>query len=475
MPIKPLNFNTLTAASPYTIGSAPDNLVGYTKPSGSSNLVIVDVGGTKYFRSENSSNAVFKDDTVLTGAVRKSRVTLGITNGNSNGSALLDGSDNGYVALTSDGTGNTRLFKIVNSQLGAQVGASITKTHADNQVREIRWETGGIISLWDGATQIGTNFSDTTYTPIYAGALSRGGFLRAMESEYVSAYQINTFTDPIIPGAAASGTQTGYVDGAITADFGGIAFTGTVSGSSLSGSVSSFVDGGLCPLLPAASVSGTFTQGGNTANLTRAVSVPTGLQELRDGGGSPANFAGLVLGDPKYLGQPFADAGNPLTTNDRAYWDPAYGFLIDQDGRIRLNATDHPTDPVPSLPYTTTIWIRRGADGRVYSHSVVISESGAIVVTPSVAPRSRSLLRVSGNTLTIDGAAHTNGQPVSLSPYGGIQSGINGQWLAQSVSASAGSLVVDGVTITPPKALYLSPAGKLTATPNGRPVATVRA
>lgn len=475
MPIKSLNFNTLTAASPYTIGSAPDNLVGYTKPSGSSNVVISDVGGTKYFRSENSSNAVFKDDTTLTGGVRKCRVTLGLTNGSANGPALLDGSDNGYVALTSDGTGNTRLFKIVNSQLGAQIGASITKTHADNQVREIRWETGGVISLWDGATQIGTNFNDTTYTPIYAGALSRGGFLRAMESEYVSAYQINTFTDPTVPGAPASGTQTGFVNGAITADFGGLTFTGSVSGSALSGSVSSFVDGGLCPLLPAASVSGMFTQGGNTASLTRAVSVPAGLRELRDGGGSPANFAGLVTDDPKYLPKPFVDAGSPITTDDRAYWDPAYGLIIDQDGRIRLNATDHPTDPVPSLPYTTTIWVRRGADGRVYAHSIVISESGAVVVTPSIAPRSRSLLRVSGSTLTIDGAAHTNGQPVSLSPYGGIQPGINGQWLAQSVSASAGSLVVDGVTITPPKALYLSPAGKLTATPNGRPVATVRA
>lgn len=321
----------------------------------------------------------------------------------------------------------------------------------------------------------GTGYTGNTavgYTKSGAGSPVHGMIAIAVQE---SSQLISTFTDPVVPGSPASGTQTGFANGAITADFGGLTFTGTVSGSALSGSVSSFVDGGLCPLLPAASVSGTFTQGGNTASLTRAVSVPAGLRELRDGGGSPANFAGLVLGDPKYLGQSFADAGNPLTTLDRSYVDPSYGLTIDQDGRIRLNATDHPTDPVPSLPHTTTIWVRRGADGRVYSHSIVISESGAVVVTPSIAPRSRSLLRVSSSTLTIDGTAHTNGQPVSLSPYGGIQSGINGQWLAQSVSASAGSLVVDGVTITPPKALYLSPAGKLTATPNGRPVATVRA
>ena len=379
MPTKTLNFNTLTAAAPYTIGSAPDNLSGYTQTTGSSSLNIVDLSGTKYFAGpSSSSNSVWRDDTVLTGSLIKSFVTTGITNGNSVGPALIDSSNNGYVALTSDVSGNTRLFRVVASQLGAQVGSSVTFTHADNQLRELRWETGGVISMWSNGVQIGSNFNDTTYTPIYAAALSRGGRLRDMASYYLAAQSIDTFTDPIIPGAAASGTQTGFADGAITADFGGIAFTGTVSGSSLSGSVSSFVDGGLCPLLPAASVSGTFTQGGNTASLTRAVSVPTGLQELRDGGGTPANFSGIVLGDPKYIGQSFADAGNPLTTLDRSYVDPSYGLTIDQDGRVRLNATDHPTDPVPSLPYTTTLWIRRGSDGKAYSHTLTIDEEGNV-------------------------------------------------------------------------------------------------
>ncbi len=375
MPTNNLDFNTLAAAAPATPPT------GYTQTTGSSNVNIVDLSGTKFFAGvSTSSNGVWRDDTVLTGAVRSAFVTTGLTNGSAVGAALLDAGNHGYVALTSDGTGNTRLFRVVGSQLGAQIGSSITKTHADNQVREIRWETGGVISLWDGATQIGTNFSDTTYTPIYAAALSRGGRLRNMASYYIAAYSIDTFTDPLVPGAAASGTQTGFSDGAITANFGGLTFTGTVSGSAVSGSVSSFVDGGLCPLLPAASVSGTFTQGGNTANLTRAISVPTGLRELRDGSNNPANFAGLVLGDTKYLGQAFVEAGNPLTINDRAYWNPAYGLLIDQDGRIRLNATDHPTDPVPSLPYTTTLWIRRGADGKAYSHTLTIDEEGDVSI-----------------------------------------------------------------------------------------------
>jgi hypothetical protein len=375
---KTLNYNTLTAASPAT----PP--VGYTQTVGSSNVNITNLSSVNYFTGvSSSSNSIWRDDTVLTGAVRSGFVTLGVTNGSACGPALLDAANNGYVALTSDGTGNTRLFRVVASQLGAQVGASVTQAHADNQVREIRWATGGVISLWNGVTQIGTNFSDTTYTPIYAATLSRGGRIRSMTSQYETAFSIDTLTDPLVPGGAVSGTETGFSDGAITANFGGLTITGAVSGVNITGTLSNFVDGGLCPLLPAAAVSGTFTQGANTASITRAISVPTGLQELRDGSNNPANFSGLILGDDKYIGQAFVDAGNPLTTNDRSYINPAFGLKIYQDGKVEINGTDHATNPVPSLPYTTTLWIRRGADGRMYSHELTIDEAGSVVsVTP---------------------------------------------------------------------------------------------
>jgi len=374
---KTLNYNTLAAAAP---ASPP---VGYTQTAGSSNVNITDLSGVKYFAGvSTSSNSVWRDDTILTGATRSAFVTLGPTGGSASGPALLDGSSNGYVALTSDGTGNTRLFRVVASQLGAQVGASVTQTHADNQVREIRWATGGVISLWNGATQIGTNFSDTTYTPIYAATLSRGGRIRSMTSQYETAFSIDTLTDPLVPGGAITGTETGFSDGPITANFGGLTIAGTVSGVNITGTLSNFVDGGLCPLLPAAAVSGTFTQGANTASITRAISVPAGLQELRDGSNNPANFSGLILGDDNYLGQAFVDGGNPLTTADRSYVNPAFGLKISQDGKVEINGTDHATNPVPSLPYTTTLWIRRGADGRMYSHDLTISEAGgAVVVT----------------------------------------------------------------------------------------------
>jgi len=372
---KTLSYSTLAAASP---ASPPS---GYTQTVGSANVNIVNLSGVNYFAGvSSSSNSIWRDDTVLTGITRSAFVTLGVDNTNSCGPALLDSSNNGYVALTSSGTGNTRLFRVVASQLGAQVGASVTQTHADNQVREIRWATGGTISLWNGSTQIGTNFSDTTYTPTYAATLSRGGRIRSMTSQYESAFSIDTLTDPLVPGAAVTGTQTGFSDGAITANFGGLTIAGTVSGVNITGTLSNFAEGGLCPLLPAAAVSGTFTQGANTASITRPISVPTGLQELRDGSGVPANFSGLVLGDDKYLGQAFAAAGNPLTTADRSYVNPAFGLKISQDGKVELNGTDHATNPVPSLPYTTTLWIRRGADGSMYSHTLTIDEESVAVI-----------------------------------------------------------------------------------------------
>jgi len=372
---KTLNYNTLAAASP---ASPP---IGYTQTAGSANVNIVNLSGVNYFAGvSSSSNSLWRDDTVLSGATRSAFVTLGVDNANSCGPALLDASNNGYVALTSSGTGNTRLFRIVASQLGTQVGGSVTQTHADNQVREIRWATGGTISLWNGSTQIGTNFSDTTYTPIYAATLSRGGRIRSMTSQYESAFSIDTLTDPLVPGAAVTGTQTGFSDFIMEGNFGGLTVEILPSGPNFSGTMSSFVDGGLCPLLPAAAVSGTFEQGGNAASITRAISVPSGLQELRDGSNAPANFAGLVLGDSKYLGQAFVDGGNPLTTADRVYFNPAFGLKIYQDGKVEINGTDHATNPVPSLPYTTTLWIRRGADGRMYSHTLTIDEESVAVI-----------------------------------------------------------------------------------------------
>lgn len=373
--------SSLTAANPYVIGSAPDNLTGYSVPGAANQAKIY--GVPKVWSMASGTNATWRCDTQLTGNVISSKIKLpSPVSSNAVCAALLDGSHNGILVITGTGTNNFRLFAVANGVLtGSQLRTPDAVAPIAGATVELRRTINGAshdYEIFQSGSKIGATYTNNTYNATYGACMSRGGDIAEFSVEYTPAYEINTFTDPLVPSAAASGTQTGFSNGAITADFGGLTFTGTVSGSAISGTMSSFVDGGLCPLLPAASVSGTFTQGGNTANLTRAISVPTGLQELRDGGGTPANFSGIVLGDPKYIGQSFADAGNPLTTLDRSYVDPSYGLTIDQDGRVRLNAPDHPTDPVPSLPYTTTLWIRRGADGKAYSHTLTIDEEGNV-------------------------------------------------------------------------------------------------
>lgn len=343
------------------------------------------IASGRFGKFSGSGNTVILDDTVLTGNVIAVEAILGPVTSDSQCLVLCNPSGTGYQFLIN--STNIRCFAMTNFVLGAQVGSPIAfVATGGHTARVARNNTNGDMVVSTGVdeanqTTRGTINQANVNTDWRAGVAARNSAsIASLVSDYTAAQSIDTFTDPIVPGAAASGTQTGFTNGAITANFGGLTFTGTVSGSAVSGTMSSFVDGGLCPLLPAASVSGTFTQSGNTASITRAISVPTGLRELRDGSNNPANFAGLVTDDPKYLGKAFADAGNPLTTSDRAYWDPAYGLLIDQDGRIRLNGTDHPTDPVPSLPYVTTIWIWRGADGRSYEHELTIDEAGNVIV-----------------------------------------------------------------------------------------------
>jgi hypothetical protein len=282
-----------------------------------------------------------------------------------------------FLARNSD----IRVFALANYVLSGGVLVPYTLSVANDKLVsvEVTQSSGTYVVRYDGAV-VGT-YVNTAYTSgLRAGLLSRAGGVKSFQLTFASAFSIDTLNDPLVPGGAVTGTETGFSDGAITANFGGLTVDGTVSGTNITGTLSGFVDGGLCPLLPAAAVSGTFTQGANTASITRAISVPTGLQELRDGSNNPANFSGLILGDDKYLGQAFADAGNPLTTADRSYVNPAYGLKISQDGKVEINGTDQATNPTPSFPYTTTLWIRRGADGRMYEHQLTINEAGGSVV-----------------------------------------------------------------------------------------------
>lgn len=340
----------------------------------------------KLTKFSGTGNTVLLDDTALTGESITVKATTGAVGTDSGGVCLCSPTGTGYQFLVN--STNIRCYSMTNFALVAQVGSAISfAVTTGHDIAVTRNNTTGVMTFFSGPSG-GALTARGTITQANANTNWRAGvFLRnsaeiaSLTSEFTSAFSIDTLTDPLVPGAAVTGTQTGFNDFTMEGNFGGLIVETLPDGPNFSGTMSSFVDGGLCPLLPAAAVSGTFTQGANTASITRAISVPAGLQELRDGSDAPANFAGLVLGDSKYLGQAFVDGGNPLATADRSYVNPAFGLKIYQDGKVELNGTDHATDPVPSLPYTTTLWIRRGADGRMYSHELAISEAGAVVVT----------------------------------------------------------------------------------------------
>jgi len=384
MPTKTLLFsaysnsgNTTSWGPANSVPSFPD---GYTLGGDPAKIF-----AGKLIKFSGTGNTVIIDNTALGGELITARAIMGAVGTDSGGVCLCSPTGTGYQFLVN--STNIRCFSMTNFSLAAQIGSAISfAVTSGHEIAVTRNNTTGAMTFFSGPAS-GALTSRGVITQANANTNWRAGvFVRnsaeiaSLTSEFTSAYSIDTLTDPLVPGASVSGTQTGFSDFTMEGNFGGLTVEILPDGPNFTGTMSSFVDGGLCPLLPAAAVSGTFDQGGNTASITRAITVPTGLQELRDGSNAPANFAGLVLGDSKYLGQAFVDGGNPLTTADRSYVNPAYGLKISQDGKVELNGTDHATDPVPALPYTTTLWIRRGADGRMYEHQLTINEAGGSVV-----------------------------------------------------------------------------------------------
>jgi hypothetical protein len=370
MPTKTLNFNTLTAAAPYVIGSAPDNLTDYTRTAGSVNFNISNLSGTKYLSgASSSSNSVIRDDTVLAGAVRSAFVTTGLTNGSAVGPALLDAGNDGYVALTSDGTGNTRLFRVVDSQLGSQIGSSITKIHADNQVREIRWEIGGIISLWDGATQIGSNFSDTTYTPTYAAALTRGGNLRSMASYYEAAQTITSINSgsPITVGqTGVPFLHTGFTGAldSVTTNRSGVTCAITAGdANSTTVTVSGWVEGGDYPVVDN-TVTFTCTRGAESASATQTLTKPANYAQV--------TFSGAITDDPNLIGYHLAANGH--TVNGGTFY-----YRTNQVVTLTVNAdTSWTCDPAGGTFSATFIPSAGATSGNAYLFDITLL-NGSIV------------------------------------------------------------------------------------------------
>lgn len=370
MATRTLNFATLTAANPYVIGGAPDNLVGYTHPSGSSSFTIgLLSGANQFYGNSSSSNSVFRDDTPLSGALYSAQATVGTTNGSGCGPALLDASNNGYVALSSDGTGNTRLFKVVASQLGSQVGSSVTQTHADNQVRELRWTTGGVMSMWVDGAQIGVNITDTTYTPTYAAAISRAGRLRNMASIYTPAQTVTSINggSPITSSqSAVAADTTGFtgIPTTITTNATGVT-CGTISGTTNAPAWVQPIrtDGAVFPKSGTV-VTYTFTNGAETANGDQTIN--------KDSDQTAVIVASPINDDITCLfGAIFAETGRSAANGDEVYHTVPVGMsdlVVNPDGTMEVTNAG-----------TFDCWVWTLATGVNYYYSVTITENGVVI------------------------------------------------------------------------------------------------
>lgn len=470
MTIESVEADDLTVADPYVIGSPPDNLAGWVQIA---NALRVASATPKYFLGTNANNCVWINSTKLVGTVFYARVTLDVYGSESQGVVVSSLAGAGYQLLVNSTLG-ARLFAMTTGGvLGGQKGSTVATAANPGEVVEIEFRVGDpapgsvrLICKVNGVTRI--DFNEVNANPDwYGGGVVRGsGRMRAIEVEYTAA-QTLTIGTPLVPGVSRTDTCTGFADGAATVSFSGVSVGVTIASGSLTYTVPTLADDVAWPKLPATGQTITLTQSALTATASASVSMPVGFNVVRDGAAAPANFSGLVSDDGTYLQPAFVAAGNPLTTDDTALHVTSGEYLVRQNGAVgALTAT---------LPRTDALWVYRGIVGKYYLHNVtLVAADVPPIVTPSLTPRFRSLLRVSGSSLTVDGVAHANGRPLSLSPYGGLQSALNGAWLAQSASAAAGSLVLDGVTIAPPAALYRAPSGRLTTTPNGRPVAVVR-
>lgn len=354
--VKALDFDDLAAADPATPPT------GYTKPTGSNNARIVNLTPKVFNMVAGATQALWYDNTTLSGTKISSTVVMGATAGSSAGPCLVDSTGSGDGALQNDG--QLRVYRFVNGQLGAQVGAAITNVNAagDAITMEI---SDGVIKMFKNGVRVGGDYAKNPgVTHTFAGAFSRGAALRSMQSLYATAYTIQTLTDPIIVGGAFSGTADGYTAGVGTLSYGGRSVPCTFAGGTggaISGTAAALVNGETHPFLPATAVVMTLANGSESATINRDIPMIDG-------------HAGNIFADPmntintKYVTTAFAGAGIPIQAGDRSYAPSS--VILYPSGLVESSG------PVDNVPF----WIHRIADGKTYQHTISINSSGDVSI-----------------------------------------------------------------------------------------------
>ena len=310
---------------------------------------------------------------------------------------MLNSSGNGYVFTKEPYT--ARLQTITGGINGATANlASFGTGSAINDIFAIKYNpTTGSLRAFKNGTQIVSTTNTTYNTEIFYGGFAVDGYnnftgIRTATAYNVAAAPTLTISTALTPNASRTDTCTEFANGAATLSFSGVSVPVTIASGSFTWTVPMLADGVTWPRLPATGQTITLTQGATTANTTANINLPTGHQTLRVGdvvGGAVANFSGVVTDNDRMLGYHFLAAGNPLTTDDTAYFVTSGYYWVYRNGDVGADTA--------SLPRTDTLYIQDTTTGVISAHSVVFTEAGVTAIGGlSVAGLSNSGISSSG-------------------------------------------------------------------------------
>lgn len=213
-----------------------------------------------------------------------------------------------------------------------------------------------------GNTTAGTVLNDTV-SPTNNGTLVgfTGTFWLDPES-----LGIPSSLTPAVEFTADVGEQ--FVDGPAVISFGNVNVNINITNGSITTQMPSFISGSFYPA-PLTFISVTLIQGGVSVENYAHVELPIGFSTLLDVNEQPANFIDVIEDLDDSIGKAFLEADNPLTVQDTMYWENASGLIFYRNGLHVL--------PTENAPLESTIWVRRGGTGFIYSHSFILSQRGA--------------------------------------------------------------------------------------------------
>lgn len=369
MAIITLAADSLTAANPYIIGSAPDNLTGYSVPGAANQGKIY--GAPKVWSMASGSNATWRCDTALTSSVIAAKIKLpNPVSSNTVCVALMDASNNGLLVITGTTSNNFRIFAVSNGVLSGSALRTDSVLPIADAVIEFRRTISGAnhdYEIFQNGSKIGATYNNNTYNATYGACMSRGGDISEFSVEYIPAQtvdSINSGSDITSGQTSIPFTTTGFISNTITAittNRTGVTCSAISNSGGGAGtfSLSDFSDGVAYPALPS-TVTYTFTDGTNTAQITEGLILKSGWSQVTYASAIPLNDRVFCW----WLDQ----AGVSISDGTMVYWPTTSGLAFLSNG-----------DTSSDSERTITAFVRDISTGLMSEWVVTINDAGVVI------------------------------------------------------------------------------------------------